>query len=71
MKKKGMHSTVAEKGRYVTQTFTMVDGYKKVIRGIDTSSFMVGEFTHFDTKDGRKVMVRTDKVLFIETTSDE
>ena len=66
-----MHSTVQEKGETVTQVITMVGGYKKTFKGIKTDSFLVGEFTHFNTLDGRKVMVRTNKVLFIETVGEK
>lgn len=67
---KPLHSTVAEKGKTVTQVITMMGGYKKTFRGIKTDSFLVGEFTHFETIDGRKVMVRTDNVLFVETVGE-
>ena len=66
-----MHSTVAEKGNVVTEVITMVGGYKKTFKGVLTDSFLQGEFTHFNTVDGRKVMVRTDSVLFIEVVKEE
>ncbi len=69
--KGGMHSTVAEKGKTVTQVITMIGGYKKTFKGIETDSFLQGEFTHFNTVDGRKVMVRTDNVLFVEIVSEK
>jgi len=65
-----IHSTIAEKGKTVTQVITMMGGYKKTFRGIKTDSFLNGEFTHFETLDGRRVMVRTENVLFVETTSE-
>ena len=70
MTEKPIHSTVAEKGKTVTEVITMVGGYKKTFRGVKTDSFLSGEFTHFDTEDGRKVMVRTDNVLFIEVVKE-
>lgn len=66
-----IHSSVAEKGRYVTQVITTVGGIVKTIRGIDTSTIQKGEFTHFDTKDGRKIMVNTPNVLFVETQEEK
>lgn len=63
-----LHSTVAEKGKTVTEVITMMGGYKKTFKGVKTDSFLNGEFTHFNTIDGRKVMVRTESVLFIEVT---
>ena len=65
-----IHSTIAEKGKTVTQVITMLGGYKKTFRGVKTDSFLNGEFTHFETVDGRRVMVRTENVLFVETTSE-
>lgn len=65
-----IHSTIAEKGKIVTQVITMVGGYKKTFRGVKTDSFLNGEFTHFETVDGRRVMVRTENVLFVETISE-
>ena len=65
-----MHSTLAEKGKSVMEVITMIGGYKKTFRGVLTNTFMQGEFTHFETKDGRTVMVRTDNVLFIEVVKE-
>jgi len=70
-KEKPIHSTVAEKGNVVTEVITMIGGYKKTFRGVKTDSFLNGEFTHFNTLDGRKVMVRTENVLFIEVVKEE
>ena len=66
-----IHSTVSEMGESVTQVITMVGGYKKTIRGVLPATLLQGEFTHFDTKDGRRVMVRTDNVLFIEIVKEK
>lgn len=66
-----IHTSISEVGDSVTQVITMVGGYKKTFRGILTNTIMQGEFTHFTTRDGRKVMVRTDNVLFVETTSEK
>jgi hypothetical protein len=66
-----VHSSVQNKGKYVTQVITGIHGYKKTFHGVDTGSIMSGEFTHFNTKDGRKVMVRTENVLFVEITSED
>jgi len=67
---KPIHSTVAEKGNTVTEVITMIGGYKKTFKGVKTDSFLNGEFTHFDTLDGRKVMIRTDNVLIIEVVKE-
>lgn len=65
-----IHSSMTDKGTTVTQTITMMGGYKKTIRGIKTDSFMQGEFTHFETLDGRTILVRTENVLFIEAIKE-
>lgn len=44
---------------------------KKTIRGILTNSIMQGQFTKFETTDGRLVMVNDPKVLIIEVFSEE
>lgn len=66
---KPLHSSVKDKGEIVDQIITMVNGYKKTYRGVIVDSIMQGEFTHFDTLDGRKVMVNTKNVLFVEVFS--
>lgn len=65
-----LKSSVEEKGKYVTQIITMLGGYKKTFRFIDSSTIEQGEFTHFETKDGRLVMVNTKNVLFVEVFSE-
>ena len=66
-----LHSSVQVKGRYVTQVITGNEGYKKTFHGVDTQTIMQGEFTHFNTKDGRKVMVNTKNVLFVEVVGED
>jgi len=61
-----MHSTVQDKGKVVDQLITFVGGVKKTIKGIKTETIMQSEFTHFDTLDGRKVMINNSNVLSIE-----
>lgn len=66
-----LHSTVQDKGKVVTQLITFKDGIKKTIRGIKTETIMQSDFTHFDTMDGRKVMVNNKNVLCIEVFSEK
>ena len=61
-----LKSSVEEKGRWVTEIITMKGGYKKTFRFIDSETIEQGEFTHFQTKDGRLVLVNTKNVLFVE-----
>ena len=65
-----LKSSVEAKGKLVTQIITMTGGYKKTFRNIDTSSIEQGEFTHFNTSDGRMVLVNTKNVLFVEVFSE-
>lgn len=64
-----LHSSVEEKGDIVDQIITMNGGYKKTFRGVIVDSIMQGEFTHFNTLDGRKVMIYTPSVFFVEVFS--
>lgn len=64
------HNTVMDKGETVTQLITFKGGIKKTIRGVISKSIMQSDFTHFDTKDGRKVMVNNKNVLCIEIFSE-
>lgn len=66
-----LHSSVQDKGRFVSQIITFKGGYKKTIRGVDTTSLMQSEFTHFNTKDGRKVMVYTPNVFMVEVFGED
>ena len=48
----GLKSSVAQKGKYVTQIIHFVGGHCKTIHGIDTDTIEQGQFTKFTTKDG-------------------
>ena len=60
-----LKSSVTAKGRVVTEIITFL-GYKKTIKGIKTDTIVQSEFTHFETEDGRMIMVNPEKVLLIE-----
>tara|TARA_B100000795_G_C22605193_1_gene362848 strand:- start:302 stop:523 length:222 start_codon:yes stop_codon:yes gene_type:complete len=62
----GLKSSVAHKGRYVTQIIHFVGGYCKTIHGIDTETIEQGQFTKFTTKDGIMVLIHDPNVLMIE-----
>jgi hypothetical protein len=66
-----LKSSVTQKGRWVTEIITMIGGYKKTFRYVDSESIEQGEFTHFNTKDGRLVLVNTKNVLFVEVFEEE
>ncbi len=61
-----MLSSVKTQGEVVTQIITFVGGVKKTIRGIKTDTVYQGEFTKFDTKDGRFIMINDKNVLCVE-----
>ena len=62
----GLKSSVAQKGRYVTQIIHFVGGHCKTIHGIDTETIEQGQFTKFTTKDGIMVLIHDPNVLMIE-----
>ena len=62
----GLKSSVAQKGRYVTQIIHFVGGHCKTIHGIDTETIEQGQFTKFTTKDGVMVLIHDPNVLMIE-----
>lgn len=66
-----LKSSVESKGPIVTQIVTMMGGYKKTFRGIQTDTIEQGEFTHFETLDGRMVLVNTKNVLFVEIFKED
>ena len=70
MKQLNLLSSVQTKGSVVAQIITGVSGYKKTFRGIKTETIEQGEFTHFDLEDGRRILVNTKDVLFIEVFSE-
>ncbi len=49
----GLKSSVAQKGRYVTQIVHFIDGYCKTIHGVDTETIEQGQFTKFHTNKRR------------------
>lgn len=65
------HNTVMDKGETVTQLITFKDGIKKTIRGVISKSIMQSDFTHFNTVDGRKVMINNKNVLCVEIMAEK
>ena len=55
--KTNLKSTVTEKGRYVSQILHFINGEKRTFNNVDSHSIKQGQFTKFETKDGRLVMV--------------
>ena len=44
----GLKSSVAQKGRYVTQIIHFVGGHCKTIHGVDTETIEQGQFTKLE-----------------------
>jgi len=61
-----LKSSIIAKGRYVSQILHFVGGEKRTFNNVDTHSIKQGQFTKFETKDGRLVMVNDKNVLCIE-----
>ncbi len=66
-----LKSSVESKGKTVTQIITFMGGTKKTIKGVISSSISQGQFTKFNTTDGRLVMVNDQNVLCVEVFSEE
>ena len=61
-----LKSSVTAKGKVVTQILTFLNGYKKTVKGVKTDTIVQSEFTHFETEDGRMIMINPEKGLLIE-----
>ena len=66
-----LKSSIEKQGKTVTQIITGVTGIKKTFRGVRTETIEQGQFTHFETEDGRLVMVNDKNVMFVEIFKDE
>lgn len=66
-----LKSTVTKKGKYVTQILHFINGEKRTFEGVDTHSLKQGQFTKFETKDHRLVMVNDKNILCIEIISED
>ena len=67
----GLKSSVAQKGKYVTQIIHFVGGHCKTIHGIDTDTIEQRQFTKFTTKDGIMVLIHDPNVLMIEVFEED
>ncbi len=65
-----LKSSTEKKGKTVTQIITAITGVKKTVRGIKTETIEQGQFTKFETEDGRLVMVNDKNVFMIEVFSE-
>ena len=61
-----LKSSITAKGKYVSKILHFVGGEKRIFNGVDTETIKQGQFTKFETKDGRLVMVNDKNILCIE-----
>jgi hypothetical protein len=66
-----LKSTITKKGKYVTQILHFINGEKRTFENVDTHSIKQGQFTKFETTDGRLVMVNDKNILCIEVIKQE
>ncbi len=66
-----LKSSVEKKGKTVTQIITGTTGIKKTIKGIKTETIQQGQFTKFETMDGRLVMINDNNVLCVEVFRED
>jgi hypothetical protein len=66
-----LKSSTERKGKTVTQIVTFIGGTKKTFRGVITSTIEQGQFTKFETKDGRLIMINDTNVLCVEVFEEE
>ena len=66
-----LKSSITEKGRYVSQILHFINGEKRTFNDVDTHSIKQGQFTKFETKDGRLVMVNDKNILCIEVIEEK
>ena len=66
-----LRSSVSGISDYVTQIIHFKDGVKRTFHGIITKTINQGQFTKFETKDGRFILINDKNVLCIEVFEEE
>jgi hypothetical protein len=66
-----LKSSITQKGRWVSQIIHFISGEKRTFNNVDTHSIKQGQFTKFETKDGRLVMINDKNVLCIEIINED
>ena len=61
-----LRSAVNKQGHYVTQILHFSGGNKRTFEEVNTSTIKQGEFTKFNLKDGRLIMVNTANIDLVE-----
>lgn len=65
-----LKSTVSERGEFVTQILHFVGGEKRTFHNVKSQTIKQGQFTKFETLDGRLVMVNDKNILCIEIINE-
>lgn len=65
-----LKSSAGRKGKVVTQIITATTGIKKTIRGVLTDTIEQGQFTKFETVNGRLIMVNDENVFIVEVFNE-
>ena len=66
-----LRSSVSGISDYVTQILHFKDGVKRTFHGVITKTINQGQFTKFETKDGRFILINDKNVLCIEVFEEE
>ena len=66
-----LKSSIESKGKTVTQVITFMGGNKKTIKGVISNTVVQGQFTKFNTTDGRLIMINDQNVLCVEVFAEE
>ncbi len=66
-----LKSSVSGVSEYVTQIIHFKDGVKRTFSGVKSKSINQGQFTKFELKDGRFVLINDINVLCIEVFEEE
>lgn len=70
MKQLNLLSSAGKQGKIVTQIIHFVGGDKKTIEGVMTDTIRQGQFTQFQTKDGRLIFINDRNVNMFEVIKE-
>ena len=68
---KWSRNSIKKKGPKVNQVITFIGGYKTTFKKVLTDTIEQGAMTHFETEDGRLILVNTPNVLCVEVIRSE
>lgn len=66
-----LRSSVNRISKRVTKVFHFEGGIKRTIRNIKTDTIEQGEFTKFESGEGRFIYINTSKVLMFEVFNED